>query len=263
MIHTFVLQRLQYSDSQNRMIISEFPIKSVAKPWGFEFEFFDNSDISMWILVIGEEHKSGYLQSNDSTSFHMHSEKDAYVICLSGSIVIKDQFEEKVMTRGGISTMKKGTFHQISADLANSIAIEIEIPSNRNNILRMKDKYGRENEGYSWEKKKLSEMKNILSEIKLKDESYDITIDGQKLFPRCTINRALVYMVDDVFEAAEKCCNTKYIYYIIWIDKKIIVEDDKVLIRPGDPFKPKHIKEIQVNFDISGKYKGYIIQIEA
>ena len=59
---------------------------------------------------------------NQMTRHHFHAlGKDAYVICLSGSIVIKDQFEEKVITRGGISTMKKGTFHQISADLANSM----------------------------------------------------------------------------------------------------------------------------------------------
>ena len=63
-------------------------------------------------------------------------------------------------------------------------------------------------------------MKNILSEIKLKDESYDITIDGQKLFPRCTINRALVYMVDDIFEAAEKCCNTNTYTILFGLTKK-------------------------------------------
>jgi len=122
----------------------------VSKPWGFEFEYFDNGRFSIWVLLLGLAHKSGYLERPSATSMHLHENKDAIAFCVSGEVDINTEEGSTKLTPGQHIFLEAGYYHQISTCFPNSILIEIESPSDRTDIRRLKDMYGREFDGYVW-----------------------------------------------------------------------------------------------------------------
>ena len=129
----------------------KFNIKNpVAKPWGFEFEYFDSQDLSIWILQLGIAHKSGYLERYSSTSMHLHENKDAVAFCVSGEVEINTEDGTEVLRAGSHIMLNSGVYHQIKTSYPNTILIELESPSDRSDIKRLRDTYGREAEGYVW-----------------------------------------------------------------------------------------------------------------
>lgn len=122
----------------------------VLKPWGFEFSFFENSSLSIWILHLGINHKSGYVLEDARTSMHMHSLKSATAICAHGAVDIDLYNHSRVLTKADYQSINSFSYHRIQAKCANSIVIEVETPNIRDDITRLRDDYGRKNLGYDW-----------------------------------------------------------------------------------------------------------------
>ena len=223
------------------MIHSDFPLIAVTKPWGFEFEFYDNANISAWILVIGREHKSGYLTEANSTSFHMHSKKTTHILCLQGALEIKTQHLRTIIRKGEIQSINPRVFHQISAHLANSIAIEIETPSNRSDIIRLEDQYGRQGTGYSWEKECPTTMFAVQSELRSTNKLKSIEITGDKECPVLRTSGFKIYKSENLMQSLGNLPTKSLI-----ICSQGIISDmsGNYLFQPGDIVSFAHLKEL-------------------
>ena len=123
---------------------SSYDHKIVSKPWGNEYLIFRNSN-KLSVTFLNIDYKK-------STSLHCHPQKKTGFIVLSGSALIqlglwkgnaeKYYAPSKLMIRSGL-------FHSIKAISKKGLcAIEIETPVNKNDLVRFKDAFGREQKPY-------------------------------------------------------------------------------------------------------------------
>ena len=123
----------------------------IFKPWGFEYEFLDESGVSAWILQLGIAHKSGYVNGSSRTSMHMHSSKLTTVVCLDGIVDIVLVTDSVRLSPGMSISILPTKFHRLQSYLGHAVVLEVESPSQRNDIFRIKDDHGRINDGYMWD----------------------------------------------------------------------------------------------------------------
>jgi rfaE bifunctional protein nucleotidyltransferase chain/domain len=116
------------------------------KPWGYEYLVYESNKIGMWFLKIIK---------NQGTSLHTHFKKDTFIIVLSGTAKLT-LINNEVYS---LSPMKsvfipKNKFHALSSFSDEVYLLEIEIFnkdatfSNKNDLLRIDDKYNRKRTGY-------------------------------------------------------------------------------------------------------------------
>ena len=154
-------------------------MKSTKKPWGFEFEIFSNDQISFWVLAI----KSGH-----STSMHVHKQKKASVISLAGKPVVNFINDSQSLEQGKMIVIRPGLFHQIEASTCAEYSIVAEIENNidRNDIIRLKDEYGRTHKKYEWD---LSISKEeCMQQIQLTIEDSKVYLDKQCMARKIVMN---------------------------------------------------------------------------
>ena len=118
----------------------------VTKPWGYEFQVFDNRRFSLWLL---------YLKAGHSTSLHCHLGKMATFIPLIGTLECKRLFRSHESTVHlqfpRTATAGAGIYHSVGATDRDLFLMEYETPSNKSDIVRMSDRYGRVGKGYEGE----------------------------------------------------------------------------------------------------------------
>lgn len=115
----------------------------VRKPWGYEYLIFCNEDIAVWIL---------YLKAGAQTSMHCHPGKKTSLVVLEGSVRCATITESVERSAGEGLLIDKGVFHQTTTVSASgAFVMEIETPVNKRDLVRLKDKYGREGKGYETE----------------------------------------------------------------------------------------------------------------
>ena len=173
------------------MINSEFELKLVNKPWGFEFELYDNDAISIWCVSIGEEHKSGYLLDSCSTSFHMHTSKTAKVFVLEGAVQLFSNNNSFILNESSSHVLPPRTPHKLNAYHGNAILLEVELPSNRSDIIRLTDAYGRSKNLYSWDIVDSKKVESWKSELRNKETPFDINITGSNLSPSMSLSNGV------------------------------------------------------------------------
>ena len=114
-----------------------------VKPWGTEFEMFDDKKHSVWMLN---------LRPNRSTSLHCHQHKTVHLIPLTGTITLitlDNQIEIQPMEH---ITLLPKVFHCLwNAGDKEVNLIEMELPSLRLDLIRAEDAYGRAKNGYEGE----------------------------------------------------------------------------------------------------------------
>jgi len=110
----------------------------VKKPWGFEFQVFDNGVCSIWVAC---------LKPGQAVSMHCHMTKKAMFVPLSpgvtfrtlqGAEPLNDTFS---VDRGVIHSQENNTDQ-------DAYFLEYEWPSNKADLVRHSDRYGREAKGY-------------------------------------------------------------------------------------------------------------------
>jgi acetolactate synthase-1/2/3 large subunit len=108
----------------------------VPKPWGYEYCAFDNGAAAVWILHIGR---------GRGTSRHCHPNKRTRLVVLQGEV----QFNGKTLQPLERVIVEKGDFHQTvvwgceTASQNGAFVMEIEEPSDKADIVRADDAYGR------------------------------------------------------------------------------------------------------------------------
>ena len=142
----------------------------VKKPWGEEYRFYKNKNLAAWLLKMNYKKK---------TSMHCHPKKKTGLIVLEGKVEINVGFYEKLILKAPSKIMiRSGLFHATkSLSKKGCTLMELETPVNKNDLVRYKDNYGRENKPYESGKSLIKKTnlihfdksKNINENYKFKD----------------------------------------------------------------------------------------------
>lgn len=138
----------------------------VMKPWGYEFLVYQNDCVSIWFLHINKSH---------STSMHCHPCKLTSLIVLTGDALCNTFRHRNFISKGNCLILNKGVFHCTKALSQEGInLLEIETPSDKLDLVRLNDGYGRSNHGYEG-----------LSQMEMEDlEKYDYFYFTEEMFPK-------------------------------------------------------------------------------
>jgi mannose-6-phosphate isomerase-like protein (cupin superfamily) len=112
----------------------------IPKPWGYEYRAYADEFFDFWALHIDAPH---------STSMHVHPRKLTFLICLGGQGMITGLSAQFPISAGALVRIAPGAFHSTrnTADEPLDL-IEVEIPRNKLDLLRLRDKYNRAGTGY-------------------------------------------------------------------------------------------------------------------
>tara|TARA_A100001015_G_scaffold314050_1_gene422688 strand:+ start:1939 stop:2601 length:663 start_codon:yes stop_codon:yes gene_type:complete len=137
----------------------------VKKPWGEEYRFYKNKNLAAWLLKMNYKKK---------TSMHCHPKKKTGLIVLEGKVEINVGFYEKLILKAPSKIMiRSGLFHATkSLSKKGCTLMELETPVNKNDLVRYKDNYGRENKPYE-SGKSLVKKSNLIHFDKLKNINED------------------------------------------------------------------------------------------
>jgi mannose-6-phosphate isomerase-like protein (cupin superfamily) len=116
----------------------------VKKPWGFEYVLLrDQNSVSVTFLNINYKKQ---------TSLHCHPKKKTGFIILKGNAQVQfGIYKENNKKYNPLSrlVMRPGLFHSLKSTSKNGlVALELESPVDKNDLIRFKDNYGRESKSY-------------------------------------------------------------------------------------------------------------------
>ena len=214
------------------MDINDIPKnQKVIKPWGSEYKIYSNSISSTKLLR---------LDHNKSTSLHCHPIKKTGFVLIKGEVEVDLGFYNtkklfpisKLMIRPGLFHCTKNLNKQTATIL------EIETPINKDDLVRFKDNYGRENKPYE----------NTKHMVKL--DSNDPLFDEPKL------NSVNEYSVDGVSIKINKTNNLNQLLklkndsIIAVLDGGFESENNQLVLSPGDIVGLETIKKLAEIFKI-------------
>ena len=122
--------------------------KIVNKPWGCEYVIYSDSNrFAITFVKINYGHK---------TSLHCHPQKKTGFVILNGKALVQiGIYKENSKHYNALSRLvfRPGLFHSIKAISKEGVsALEFETPFNKNDLLRFKDDYGRQEKFYEGKK---------------------------------------------------------------------------------------------------------------
>lgn len=111
----------------------------VLKPWGHEFQVFDNGRASVWMLCI---------KPGQGTSVHCHFGKTARFVPLAGTAIVRTNTAINLLEYPESHSVARYEFHAVGNGGESDLwLIEIERPSDKADLFRLRDAYGR-GQGY-------------------------------------------------------------------------------------------------------------------
>lgn len=214
------------------MEINDIPKnQKVIKPWGSEYKIYSNSISSTKLLRI---------KSDKSTSLHCHPIKKTGFVLIKGEVEVDLGFyNTKKLSPISRLMIRPGLFHctkNLNKDTAT--ILEIETPIDKDDLVRFKDNYGRENQPY--------EDKKSMVELEKNDPVFDEPI----------LNSVNEYCVEDVNIKINK---TNDVNQLLKLDSKSIIavldggfesNDNQLVLSPGDIVGLETIKKLAEVFKI-------------
>ena len=110
----------------------------VTKPWGSEWQVFCNAEFSAWRLNIN---------AVAETSMHCHPNKTTVLFVAEGEVEVSTLGKRFNMVAGNSLVIEPGVFHR-TASVAGAVVMELESPTNKRDLVRIDDRYGRAGTGY-------------------------------------------------------------------------------------------------------------------
>jgi hypothetical protein len=111
----------------------------VKKPWGYEYLAYENNEVGLWFLNI---------KKNQSTSMHCHPTKTTGLVLLDGIAEVSFLSDKRILQGLDKVMIRRGLFHQTKALSEEVLLLEIETPKDKDDLVRLSDKYGRESKPY-------------------------------------------------------------------------------------------------------------------
>ena len=131
-----------------KKIDSFYDNKIVSKPWGYEYVVYRNSN-NLCVTLLSIDY-------NKKTSLHCHPNKKSGFILVGGKALFQLGLWKKrseVHSSPSKRMIARGLFHSIKALSKNGLlALEFETPVNKNDLVRFKDSYGRQQKSYEGKK---------------------------------------------------------------------------------------------------------------
>lgn len=118
----------------------------VRKPWGYEYEVSDDGFASVWYL---------HIKAENATSRHYHRIKRVMLVVLTGHVQLDYQSVSVYLRAGDYFIVEPGMEHRTHA-LQDSWLMEIEKPSDKTDLVRIVDLYGRVDLPYESERSPLN-----------------------------------------------------------------------------------------------------------
>src|SRR5206468_2149007 len=112
----------------------------IPKPWGYEYRAYADEYFDLWALHIDRGH---------GTSMHVHPRKLTYLACLGGHGLTTGLAAESEVAPGSVLRIAPGTFHSTRNTGSGPLElIEVELPRNKFDLLRLRDDYKRAGMAY-------------------------------------------------------------------------------------------------------------------
>ena len=214
------------------MKINDIPKnRKVLKPWGSEYTIYRNSISSTKLLRI---------DYNKSTSLHCHPIKKTGFIIIKGEVNVDLGFyNSKKMSSVSRLMIRPGLFHCTkNLNKETATILEIETPIDKDDLVRFKDNYGRENKPY--------EDNNSTTELSNKDP----------VFKEPEINSFNKYVVDNIVieivktDDLKRLQNMKKNCVIAVLEGGLKSSDNQLVLSPGDIVGMDTIKKPTEVFNI-------------
>ena len=208
--------------------------KVVYKPWGHEHIIYKNrKDLSVTLLKINY---------NKKTSLHCHPKKKSGFILVSGKALFQLGLWKKrseVHSSPSKRMIARGLFHSIKSLSKNGLlALEFETPVNKNDLVRFKDDYGRQQKSY--EGKKFT--KNIGSKfIKFKKPKFR----KQQIYK---INNVKIFL--EVHKTFKRLITNKRSTIFGILDGAIVDRYGRSVLSYGDIIRTNDLKTLSEVFKI-------------
>ena len=221
------------------MKINDIPKnRKVLKPWGSEYTIFRNSISSTKLLRI---------DYNKSTSLHCHPVKKTGFILIKGEVNVDLGFyNSKKMLPASRLMIRPGLFHCTkNLNKETATILEIETPIDKDDLVRFKDNYGRENKPY--------EDNNSTTELE----------DRDPVFEEPEINSFNKYVVDNITieiiktNDLKRLQNMKKNSIIAVLEGGLESADNQLVLSPGDIVGMDTIKKLTEVFSIK-KHVTYL-----
>ena len=139
-----------WNSTQNSMASHQTVI--VKKPWGYEYLAYQNANVALWVLHITQEH---------STSMHCHPTKSTGLVVVGGTAEINFIADKRQLVAPDKQMIRRGLFHQTRA-VTDVIMLEVETPVDKNDLVRLKDTYGRTDSAYEGAQFELPKSNNCI-----------------------------------------------------------------------------------------------------
>ncbi len=221
------------------MEINDIPKnQKVIKPWGSEYKIYSNSISSTKLLRINSE---------KSTSLHCHPIKKTGFVLIKGEVEVDLGFyNTKKLSPISRLMIRPGLFHSTkNSNKDTATILEIETPIDKDDLVRFKDNYGRENQPY--------EDKKSMVQLEKNDPIFDEPI----------LNSVNEYSVDGVNIKINK---TNDVNQLLKLESNSIIavldggfesDDNQLVLSPGDIVGLETIKKLAEVFKIQ-KYITYL-----
>lgn len=206
----------------------------VKKPWGEEYIICKTNNSATWHLKI---------LSRKKTSLHCHPQKKTGFILLNGKVEVMVGFYEKKILKAPDKLMiRPGLFHSTkSLSKEGSIVLEIETPIDKEDLVRYKDDYGRENKPYEGKK----EMKNLTDEVLFKiPKKFGANVYNYKKL-KITIER--------INSLKKLVSNRKKNTIFGILDGGLVDKKKKYVLSAGDIVRTNTIRKLSEVFQINKK----------
>lgn len=106
-----------------------------VKPWGYELLAYQNEDVAIWHL---------FIDPWQETSLHSHPNKKTGLIVLDGGAEVCFMSGKEKLFASEKCMIRQGVFHKTRNRTSQVLQLlEIETPVKKDDIVRLKDKYGR------------------------------------------------------------------------------------------------------------------------
>jgi hypothetical protein len=167
--------------SATKIPVSSNPVRTdyasmiVNKPWGYEYQLFDNFTVGVWIL---------HLRPGAATSMHCHTNKATSLVVLSGGVAISTLGNLHMLDAMNGVRIDAGVFHSTRAlTPSGAFVLEMENPSCKHDVVRLRDDYGREASGYEGESAHSFDLHNYtyVNFGVVSEESCTRVLDGRSI----------------------------------------------------------------------------------
>ena len=216
-----------------------FDKRIVSKPWGYEYVVYRNKN-KLCVTYLN-------IKPNSQTSLHCHYKKKTGFVIVSGTAKIQlGLYERSSITYKAPSKLmiRTGLFHRIkNIGKDNLQAFEFENPSDKFDLVRFKDDYGRTEEYY--ETKKNKKIKKKFKFFSLKENRFG--------FKNCIVKIKNYVSLDELIK------KSKITTIHTLIDGNIVNNLNNPVVPLGDIIKNCTMKKMMKEFKIKKKVRVFSV----